>query len=549
MSKSYTHQEFISLITKKFPNLDFSETIYKSAHQPITFICPRHGVIQKKAYQVSQSKYGCPHCAVESRSSDKTKYDFINKKNKLLSFGYPYKYSFDETNKLSDTIHVYCEEHKEWHTLTLASCIKGNKLPCCHGVIPFSEDNFRKYFSDDFQVIEEKGQKTELLIKCPHHGDMITTWERLRNKMTRRFNGDRLVACNRCNYRTSSILNWKIDFEEQINRAKKVHNDYYDYSLLVDEDSFNKSYQKIICPVHGEFTQLWSNHIHLGNGCPKCSNPISKPQAEIISFIEDLGFEVEVNNRDILSPFEIDIWVKEKGIGFEFNGDYYHCDDMKEKYYHKEKKDLAEEKGIKLIHIYEWQFNNKKEQLFKRIKSVLGKSERLFARKLDIKPVSNSEAKSFCEENHLSGWSFASVRIGLYREEELVALMTFGKPRFNKKYDWELIRFCSKGTVVGGASKLFKNFKETYSGSIISYASRDWTSMSDNLYLSLGMKFEKVTLPNYVWVKGKKVLSRYQTQKKRLKNLFGTQGTEEEILKSNGFKRIWDSGNLFFTTL
>ena len=56
--------------------------------------------------------------------------------------------------------------------------------------------------------------------------------------------------------------------------------------------------------------------------------------------------------------------------------------------------------------------------------------------------------------------------------------MTFGKTRFSKKYEWELLRFCSKLNyhVVGAAGKLLSYFEKTYQPkSLVSYADRRWS--------------------------------------------------------------------------
>jgi hypothetical protein len=56
--------------------------------------------------------------------------------------------------------------------------------------------------------------------------------------------------------------------EEFILRAKEKHGDKYDYSLV----SFVKVTEKvtIICPIHGEFTQMVMSHM-IGRGCPVCA--------------------------------------------------------------------------------------------------------------------------------------------------------------------------------------------------------------------------------------------------------------------------------------
>lgn len=127
---------------------------------------------------------------------------------------------------------------------------------------------------------------------------------------------------------------------------------------------------------------------------------------------------------------------------------------------------------------------------------------------------------------------------GLYLGEELVSLMTFCKPRFNmgkKKYEWELARFCCEAdvSVVGGASKLFHHFLENHKGTIVSYSNISKTR--GTLYDILGFEFDHVSAPNYVWYRSSsdKILTRYQTQMKN----------ERETMESQGYRRIYDSGN------
>ena len=117
---------------------------------------------------------------------------------------------------------------------------------------------------------------------------------------------------------------------------------------------------------------------------------------------------------------------------------------------------------------------------------------------------------------------FRLFREGLFfNDDELVAVMTFGKPRFDRKHDWEMIRFASKlgMNVAGGASKLLAYFRRNHSGSIVSYADRRYSE--GNLYGRLGFKLESVSSPNYVWVKNSTVLTRYQCQKHRLAKVLG----------------------------
>ena len=57
--------------------------------------------------------------------------------------------------------------------------------------------------------------------------------------------------------------------DDFIKKAREVHGDKYDYSKV----NYVKNSTKvcIICPEHGEFWQIPSNHLK-GFGCPKCTN-------------------------------------------------------------------------------------------------------------------------------------------------------------------------------------------------------------------------------------------------------------------------------------
>jgi len=186
-----------------------------------------------------------------------------------------------------------------------------------------------------------------------------------------------------------------------------------------------------------------------------------------------------------------------------------------------------------------------------RIKSALGLYDRrIYARKCLVKELSANESNAFLNENHLQGADNAGIRYGLYHAGELVAVMTFGKPRFNRKYNWELIRFVSKlGTqVVGGASRLLAHFRKSHSGSIVSYADRRWSQ--GGLYEAIGFKKAGVSRPNYWYVKGNKRISRYECQKHKLPALLGVSfdpsKSESENMSLAGYDRMYDCGNLIY---
>lgn len=196
---------------------------------------------------------------------------------------------------------------------------------------------------------------------------------------------------------------------------------------------------------------------------------------------------------------------------------------------------------------YEWDDSRKREKIKNQIKNLFGlNSNKVFARKCEVKLVPSVLAHNFLTDNHLQGPDKSPIRLGLYYNNELVALMTFCQPRFNKEFEYELGRFCCKANynVLGGASKLFKYFLKNYNPSnIISYS--DIAKTRGNMYASLGFKLHRIAKPNYVWYNGYQYLTRYQCQKHKLLKRFSEfkNMSETEIMETLGYYKVEDAGN------
>ena len=279
----------------------------------------------------------------------------------------------------------------------------------------------------------------------------------------------------------------------------------------------------------------------------------SYKEKEVLDFVKSIyDGEIIPNAHGIIGRKELDIYLPEKHLAIEFDGFYWHSEQKgKDESYHLDKTNACAEKGIRLIHIFEDEWNLKQDIVKDRIRSILGVGQkRIFARKCMIAEIDSKTANEFLEQNHLQGGDNSSIRYGLYHDNELVSVMTFGKPRFSKSHDWELIRFASKCgcNVVGGASKLLNHFRSSHSGSIVSYADRRHSD--GNLYEKLGFVLEGVSKPNYWYVRGGEKLSRYACQKHRLKDVLGDAFdpnlSEFENMSLNGWTRVHDCGNMVF---
>jgi hypothetical protein len=207
-------------------------------------------------------------------------------------------------------------------------------------------------------------------------------------------------------------------------------------------------------------------------------------------------------------------------------------------------------RGIRLIHIWDNEWNQKQDIVKSRISSFLGINTRIFARKCSIITLSSKEYATFFNTNHIQGSVSASICYGLIYNDEIVAAISFGRSRFDKKIEYELIRYSNKlnTNVVGGASKLFQHFIRQHSpNSIISYSDRRWNT--GNLYQQLGFTYAHSTNPNYFYFKknnSTKLFSRQTFQKHKLRDKlesFDPLSTEWQNMVNNGYDRIWDCGN------
>ena len=290
--------------------------------------------------------------------------------------------------------------------------------------------------------------------------------------------------------------------------------------------------------------------------CRHCEsyNGTSRGEKDIVDLIRlVVSCTLIENDRTILNGKELDIYIPDRKLAFEYDGLYWHKDNGSDndRNRHLFKTELCESKGIHLVHIFENEWLNKRSIVESRIKNLLGVYDKIvYARKCEVKEVSSKESFEFQNMNHIQGGVHSSVNIGLYYDDELISLMTFSKPRFNKKYDWELVRFCNKigYHVPGGASKLLKHFERTYNPkSIISYADRRWSK--GNLYSKIGFKQVSTSKPNYWYIVDGQLESRVKYQKHKLKNIlehFDESKSEVQNMKENGYNRIFDCGNLVF---
>jgi hypothetical protein len=369
-------------------------------------------------------------------------------------------------------------------------------------------------------------------------------------------------------YKQTNLLKWGT---EHFRSSDKWRNTFGDSEVKKRKDTIFKQFlidnpqvvdqdEKhfiIKCDIHGQSKipkGLFANRkIIKTELCCEC-NPIESN----VSGKEILLFKLisELYGGEIIQSYkinrkEIDIYLPELKIGFEFNGLRWHSELFIENDYHIKKTKMCNENGIRLIHIFEDDFDFNRDVVKSIIGNILNTSNRIYARKTNIKIIKDKNiVKEFLIKNHLQGFVNTNINYGLYYNDELISMMTFMKTRkvLNKNQkdgEYELVRFCNKVgvSVVGGASKLFKHFIKDYNPiSVLSYCDISWAN--GDLYKNLGFELMGVSKPNYHYVINSRRENRINYQKHKLvKKGYDKNLTEVEIMSELGYYRIFNCGN------
>jgi hypothetical protein len=341
-------------------------------------------------------------------------------------------------------------------------------------------------------------------------------------------------------------------------RLKKIHKvskNIYPAELL----SFDNNVLKIKCDkcneIHETPYNIYGQRVQLDLDWRDCvtgkTYGKSNGEIELFEYIKTIYSGIILDgDRKALNGKELDIYLPELNLAFEFNGIYYHCELYKDKKYHYDKYKLCEDSGIQLIQIYEDEWMYKQDIVKSRINNLLDNSEKIYARKCVIKEVPFKIVKEFLINNHLQGSVNSSINLGLYYNDELVSLMTFGKPRKGMKYKtkikkiYELYRFCNKlnTTVIGGASRLFKYFINNYTPKeVYSFSLLEWKG---NVYEKIGFTLKNISQESYWFIDGKRRISRHTYNKQNLVKMGHDEKlSASQILKQLKIYKIYGAGN------
>lgn len=537
--------DFISASQKIHDNLyNYTKTIYKSKKSKVEIICNK---CTKPFWQRADSHLrgaNCPYCKAQ-RTADKlrsTTEIYIQKVKKIHHNSFDYA-NLEYFGCESDVTFV-CKKCNNTITMRASAHLDGAGCKHCFHSRLSQEKLFTKQEfiqkavsihgnSYNYELSEYKGCAAKLKIFC--------------NSCQRCFSqhaGNHLTGsgCPTCVKTATDVKKTKSSIVVQ-DELIALHGKEFDYSSINYKNCSTKITVK--CKKCGKEHPTYIHNHRVHAACPYCQ--VSSGQRQIVDYIQGLlNTEIKINDREIIHPLELDIYLPQQKLAIEYHGLYFHSYNHNPTKYeihkHQDKALKTHSTNIKLLQFWSSEWESQRTIVESIIKHHLQLSNRIYARSCKIVDIN----EPFFDKNHIQGERPSSVRIGLEYNGTIVAGMSFAK---HPTYQWEIMRFANilNHTVVGGASKLLTYFLRTHRPQkLLSYANMRFST--GGVYEALGFVNKGMTKPNYGYTNGRTtILSRQKFQKHKLHKIiqnYQPELSESENCFNNGLRRIWDSGHI-----
>lgn len=380
---------------------------YIGSNEKIQITCNKHGIFYQRA-SAHLAGQGCKQCVLDSRTS--TIQDFIKK----ASLIHNNKYDYSKSTYVNSTtpITIICPIHGDFSQLPSShlykkGCAKcgGNKQPTTKEFIKKANiiHNNRYNYSKSIYTIKS----APLVITCTVHGDFSQTPnDHLDNH-----------GCPKCG-RIGSSKSVVLKNDDFVKRSNLIHNNKYQY---IEEYTNGRRKINILCKEHGVFSQVAQSHLR-GNGCPRCKVIVSKPHKEISNFLESYSIQHIINDRTIISPYELD--VLSNNIAIEYHGEYWHLSkSMLSSNKHKIKADLCDKHGVILIQIFGDEWKHKKDIVKSNILSFFDKNTNIVAN--NVETIDDKSYQEFAYKNYLFSIEQSDSKYCITNNSTICATISF----------------------------------------------------------------------------------------------------------------------------
>lgn len=548
-----TQEDFIQRCREKHNSkYDYTKTIYTTTRHKVIVTCPMHGDFTVLADNHLRTS-GCCKCGRLRGAVHTIKYqEFLNR----VSDEFKSNLEFTESDYVNsrEPIKVLCKKHN-FEFKQRPYDIYNNRHRCKYcrsersskAIKSCTEDFISKCLSiygDKFTYdkVQYNLNKETVVVTCKQHGDFCKTPKEL-------IQGAHCKECMKLD-----VLSRSGEFFYEKFKLK-----WSNYTLKsVYAGSFKPV--QVNCKLHGDFFVTPEQCRTLIDICDGCRVVRGSQQELKITELLDKHNITYVKHKKIKSGdrfFEIDIFIPSNNIAIEVNGLYWHRDRENGKYskdYHLNKTRICKENGISLLHFFDTEIDTKFSIVSSIIENKLGLNKfKVHARKTSVRYIDSKCKKEFLNDYHIQGNDRSSVYIGLYSDNELLSVMTFGNRKITKMLDHELMRYCVKSgyNIVGGFSKMLKFYLRNNNNikTIKTYADKRYSD--GNVYTINGFKHIHDSSPSYWYFHGReyKLYHRYNFAKHLLHTkleIFDKEKTEIENMRNNNYYRVWDCGHCVF---
>lgn len=356
------------------------------------------------------------------------------------------------------------------------------------------ETNIKKYGVDNPAKAKEVQDKTKQTNKIKYGTNYTFQSDEIKNKikLTKTIKYKDSHYTNTAKQSKTVITKSYYNFftEEKFKLIKPL------FSLQEYEGvGYYKTYKWLCLKCNNSFEDHCYSHIPV---CPICfplKHGRSNMELEIFNFLLSLNIKANLYDNTIIYPKELDLTIPEKNLAIEFNGLYWHS--KKEINYHMNKTELCEEKGYKLIHIWEQDWINKQNIIKHNIKQIFNCNNT--TEFTAIKEINDNDKNHFLTQNSLYDIADSDLNIGLLYNDILIQLITF-KNIVGKS--WQILSNTNKiyHNIPHGTKIILDYFiKRRNPSTLICSTDRNFSQEID--YINCGFNIIDKTTPNKKLIK------------------------------------------------